>query len=315
MGAMFDGCENITIAQIVIDVPTGSGRWISTNADGIHFTDCRGFITVTDGTFDKMGDDAMSVSGLMMTSVEAAAANQIVLCHGATSKQGLPPLQIGDELMFSSPGNPLVPTFSTRVLSSPQSGLPMTMVLTLDSNVPAALLAGAVVYDKSVKPVIRVSRCTVANNRARGFWIQGSTGVVEDTTVSGCSGPGAELRCDVSRWWEGPAPSDFEFYNCSFENCNYGPGQSTATINAYAVGAGNVTSELPLIDKLTFDYCHFMGGGVGISLWSTDGVQIDQCSFDTATGSPVLVSLSTSLTQWSNTLTNGAALTAGLPSS
>src|ERR1017187_2416173 len=307
MGGMFYGCENVTIVEMVFDVPTGSGRWISTNADGLHFTLCRGFITVTDGIFNKMGDDAINMGGLMMTSVEGSYANQIVICHGAASKQGIPPLNVGDVLEFSSTANPLVPIFSAKVLSAPQSGLPTSMTLTLDQNVPAALLSGAVVFNETAKPVVRIARCSVANNRARGFWIQGSRGVVEDSTVLGSSGPAAELRCDVSSWWEGPAPSNFEFYNCTFANCNYGPGQNTATINAYAVGVGNVTSASPLMDELTFDYCHFTGGGTGIALWSADGVQIYQCSFDTTVGSPVLLSSSVNLTQSSNTWTDGTA--------
>lgn|GEM_PF-3353319 len=312
MGALFDGCNNVTVAEMVIDVPTGSGRWISTNADGLHFTLCRGLVAITDGIFNKMGDDAVNLGGVMMTTVEGTSANQIVICQGGTSKQGIPPFYVGDLLEFSSPANPLVPIFSARVLSGPSCGLPTSMTLTLDQNVPTALLSGAVVYDETAKPVVRIARCSVANNRARGFWIQGARGAVMDSIVTASSGPAAELRCDVSSWWEGPAPSNFEFYNCSFANCNYGPGASTATINAYALGTGNVTSALPLMDELAFNNCQFTGGGTGIALSSSDGVQINQCSFDTAVGSPVLLSSSATLNQSSNTWTDGAAFTSSL---
>jgi len=309
MGATFIGCQNVTVAESVIDIPTSSGRWISTNADGLHFTLCRGFISVTDGIFEMMGDDGINVGGLMMKSTEGTSANQVVLSFGGSSSQGLPPMNVGDILQFSSPTDSLVPIFSATVLSCSQSGLRSSLTLELNQSVPAILLSGAVVYDATAKPVVRVARCNIENNRARGLWIQDSSGVVEDSTVEGSSGPAAELRCDTSSWWEGPAPSNYEFYNCSFSNCNYGPGQGMATINTYAMGSGNIISALPIIDQLTFDYCHFLGGGTGISLLSANSVQVDECSFDTAIGSPVLLSPSVVLTQYSNTWTNGAQLT------
>jgi uncharacterized protein YaiE (UPF0345 family) len=295
MGLTFTGCENVVLTRTSVGIPAGSTRWISTNADGAHFTSCRGRITITDCSFEKMGDDAINVGQLMLQSTLGSSNHEIIVQHGAASRQGMPPMHNGDVLQFSAPGAPFTPIFSALVVSGPSTGLPTSMTLTLDRDIPAALRAAAIVYDETAKPTIRISRCTVADNRGRGFWIQGAAGVIDDSVASGCSGSAAELRCDVSKWWEGPAPTNMEFYNCQFEDCNYGPGRNTAIVNTYAQQADGTMSQAAALADLTFYSCAFSGTTPGLSLSSVGVVKTAHCTFSTPAPAIVLTGTATVL--------------------
>jgi Glycosyl hydrolases family 28/Right handed beta helix region len=279
MAVYMTGCENIEVSNVTVDIPAGSGRWISTNADGLHFTQCRGKIEIANCTLRKMGDDAVNIGSLIMRSTPGPSRRQIILEHGGFSRQGMPPPRIADVLSFSRPESPFETVFSTAVRASPATGMPRSLNIEVSADIPAGL-DDAVVVNESCRPVVSIKGCTIGNNRARGLWLQAATqGVIEDTHILGTSGPAIELRADVYRWWEGPPPANLTFVKCDFSNCNYGPGRNEAIVSTYVQGRDGQNVASTPITNIHFQSCTFSGAGTAAAFHSIAGVSITGCAF------------------------------------
>jgi hypothetical protein len=300
MAVLLNGCEDVLFSNFQVTPRPEAPHWISTNADGIHAVLCRGTFSVSDSVFEALGDDAFNIGSLMMRSQATANANQVILSHGKAQGSGLSPPRVGDILKFSTLADPYNVIFSASVVSPPPTGLPIQVTATLDKDVPALLQSGAIVFNSSAHPTIQLSRISIKNNRARGFWLQGLSGDAGDCTVSGSSGPAVELRADVNKWWEGPAPSTVNFTNCRFEDCNYGPGKSGALINSYAEESTGAITAVRAIDTITFTNCDFISSGALMSFKSTRLVNITNCLYTSALPNPVSVDASTLLIESGN---------------
>jgi len=310
MAAIFTDCSSVTASQVRVDVPINSGRWISTCADGLHFTSCRGAINVSNSTLRKMGDDAVNVGCLVMTNEPGGNARTVRLRHGGG--QSLPPLRVGDTLQFAYASAPFSPVFNAGVVSSPGNGMQGTVSAVLNRDIPEDLRRGAVVVDASVAPMVSVTGCTIGNNRARGFWIQTANVSVNNCTVLGSSGPAAEIRCDANKWWEGTNPSNVSFANSTFTACNYGPAKNAAVIYSYAQNPGGSVSSSRVIENLSISDCDFPDSGTVMAFRSAGSVLVKGCRFPAATSSspPILAAPSVSLTLSGNVLPEGVVASA-----
>jgi polygalacturonase len=280
MAMYMAGCEDVAISDMTVDTPQGSDRWISTNADGLHFTQCRGTISIVNSTLRKMGDDAVNIGGFVMRSKPGGSPRQVTLEHGGVDRQGMPPPKAGDVLSFSRPEAPFETVFSTTVEDSPAKGMPRSLGVEVSDDIPTDL-DGAVVVNESCRPAVSIKNCTIGNNRARGLWLQATTqGVIADTRITGTSGPAIELRADASHWWEGPPPSNITFVNCAFSDCNYGPGHNKAIVSTYVQGRDGKNVAGTPISNIRFQDCTFSGSGTAASFHSIAGVNITGCTFD-----------------------------------
>ncbi|MBK9991605.1 MAG: hypothetical protein IPP19_12905 [Verrucomicrobia bacterium] len=300
MAAALSGCEDVQFSYFRVLPRIDAPQWISTNADGIHATDCRGNFSVSNSVFKALGDDAINIGGLMLLSQKGTTAREVVLHHGRAQGIGVSPPRVGDLLKFSSINEPYKVVFSASVVTSLATGLPVQQTVTLDADVPVALQSQAVVFNSSARPVINLSRISIERNRARGFWLQGISGDVKDCTVSGSSGPAVELRSDVYDSWEGPAPTAVRFDNCSFGDCNYGPGKSVALINSYALDSTGSISAIRAIDTIAFSHCEFIADGQLLSFKSTRSVTIANSKYSSKTATPVVADDTTMLLESTN---------------
>jgi hypothetical protein len=280
MGLVFCDSSAITVTNSSVDVPAGSGRWLSTCADGMHFTMCRGDVAIVGCTLARMGDDGVSLHRLNLVSAGRTGTRAISVQHGAASKTGLPALRPGDLISFAPLADPFHPTFTTKVVSSTAPyGLYPTISIVVDKDVSDALLLGSVIANESWGPNVSIINTTVAQNRARGFWLQIPVAQIQNCSVNQSSGPALEVRCDVNNWWEGAPATSVLINNCDFSHCNYGIGSGAADLNVYAQGPGATISTLAIHKGVTITNCRFLSDALSISLKSAGGVIVSANSF------------------------------------
>jgi hypothetical protein len=248
-----------------------------------------------------------------MTNAAGSSGRIVKLRHGGG--QSLPQIRVGDKLQFGYATSPYSKAFSANVVSNPTTGMVPVVSATLDQDIPAGLRTGAVVVDTSAAPTVTVAGCTIGNNRARGFWIQTANVLVENCVVLGSSGPAAELRCDVNKWWEGPNPSNIKFESCTFQECNYGPAKNLAVIDSYALNTNGAVASGKIIENLTFSDCNFTDSNTAMAFQSTGEVLVEGCRFPGAIPStpPILLGPLVSLTSTGNFVPEGVTISAPLP--
>jgi hypothetical protein len=280
MAIVMTGCENVTIARCRVAPPEASGRWISTCADALHFTMCRGTIAVQGCTLSQMGDDGLNANTLAMKTSAGTRPEELLLTHGKSGPEGLPEFRSGDMVAFSRIEAPYQEETVALVAAASPGGLRTPRAILFDRPLPAWIQNGCIAINRSAIPKLRVQDTQVRNNRARGFWLQVEDVVLEGCTVEGSSGPALEVRCDVNKWWEGTPARRMRVLNSSFSDCNYGPARGRAFVNIYAQLPGGVISKSAVHHDFSVEKCKFSSGSIYISIESASRMSISGTTFD-----------------------------------
>lgn len=242
MGIVGNTSENFTIHHIKIIPKPGSGRWMSTTADAMHFENCRGAISIEHCEYKGMGDDAVNTHSYYMKVKEVNGNNKMVLENGRVPDLRLLTFKPGDTLAIGSESNSLIASQKIKVIESKMDSVSNTVVLTTEKY-EFPIKKGQIVWNSSLLPSLTVKKCKITGNRARGILAQTSNVIIDSNRFIRCSGSAIHVSCDASYWWEGPGVRNVRITNNSIDSCNFGVGSTEATIDIYAELAGKNADE------------------------------------------------------------------------
>jgi len=269
--------RDITIKRIKV-VPSAGG-WMSATADAMHFGGCRGLITVEDSEFAGMGDDAINIHGMygMVTkrlddhTVEAGRArmNPYYDTERITWDEPRP----GDTLEYSGGKEPLLPQGQLTVVGVHQDVKANRVILTFKEALPPGIGEGSVLTDISTSPAVRIRKCYVHGNRARGMLIQTRDVVIEDCLFEDITSHGIQLCTDACDWWESLGVRDVTVKGCVFRrNCFWWGGAALHISSDIPGGqsAPGVHQGIRIIDNTFEDNA----GGTAIHIGSSEDVEL-----------------------------------------
>lgn len=166
-------CEgDIRISRFTVRPRAGTGRLLSTNADALHLDSCTGTATITQSTFQAMGDDAVNVHSDYLRVASLIDRRTVSIeARGALPADALPRVRAALALLS---GRTLGP-FGTATLASAQPGAPPR--LSFDTDLPGELAVGDLLADPSRRIDLTVSDCMFPGNRGRGVVAHGSVTV------------------------------------------------------------------------------------------------------------------------------------------
>lgn len=247
---VFRGCANVLLEDVTVQAVPGmavigwqsrdltirrirvvpaEGGWMSATADAMHFGGCRGLITVEDSEFAGMGDDAINIHGMygLVTkrlddhTVEAGRArmNAYYDTERGTWDEPLP----GDVIEYGGGKEPLLPQGQLTVGAARQDAALHRVVITFKEPLPPGVGEGSVLTNVSSTPAVRIRRCHVHGNRARGMLIQTRDVVIEDCLFEDITCAGVHICTDACDWWESLGVRDVTVKGCVFRrNCFWG---------------------------------------------------------------------------------------------
>ncbi|MCX5647626.1 MAG: right-handed parallel beta-helix repeat-containing protein, partial [Planctomycetota bacterium] len=234
MGLYADSCKDFTLRNFRVEVKPGSGRWMTTEADATHFNNCRGRITFEDCLFERMGDDATNFH--LMYSVVRERVDErtvrLVMGRGGGGWPAMP--RQGDVLEFGGGENPLVPYAAVTVAAVERDAPGKAAVVHFTEALPAQVAKGHVVANTSTAPSVRIQRCTVRQNRARGMLVQTRDVVIEDCDFEDISGAALHICSDANYWWEGLGTRNVTIRGSRFSRCNFGAARRAGVIDLFA---------------------------------------------------------------------------------
>lgn len=233
------GYSNTNVSLDNFQVKRYGTRWMSTNADGIHFSSTRGTININNCILQGMGDDGMNIHG-MFYRIQNVSANVLCLRDAVTNSTPFwwdLPLN-GDTLVIIDPATMIIKG-EAKVVSSSSDAANNCLSVTFNS-IGTGIVAGDQLYNKNTVAVLNVTNTIVEKNRARGMLIQTSNVHVSGTAFNQCSGPGIMLTSTTAGTFiESSVPSHVTISGCNFNNCNYG----AISMNAPLVFYTNTTSS------------------------------------------------------------------------
>jgi hypothetical protein len=195
----------------------GSGRTSSCWADCLHFSGCRGQITVANTTMAGTQDDPINVHGTHMRIVSQPAANQIQVRFMHPQSYGFDAYAVGDVLNFVN-YQTLVP-YATNTVQAIQVLDAYNVVLTLASSNPS-IGANDVVENATWTPAVTVRNCQVSLSPTRGFLLttRQKTVIANNNFVKLSMSP-ILIADDAGSWFESGFVRDVTIQSNRFVQC------------------------------------------------------------------------------------------------
>lgn len=219
MGLLAQLTNNVSLKEF--NVIPSHGRNISAAADGTHFVECGGDITVDSCRICAQMDDPLNCHGIYMKTAEIISPNTILAQFGQCDQTGLNIWHTGDRaefidretLLTVGEGKVCNLTYISRSLYE----------ITFENNIPDKLKIGDCIENIEHTPNLTIKNCYFAKNRARGPLIT-TRGKV---TVEGCTfamaGTALRISGDTNSWFESGCVRDVTVRNNKFINCNRCP--------------------------------------------------------------------------------------------
>jgi parallel beta-helix repeat protein len=228
MGLVGSVTTNITLWKF--NVQTRPGRLMSATADATHFSGCKGTISMQDCLLEGMGDDGANIkSGLYLTVRQRMDEFTVLGQHNLK----YPDLPDAGDAMEMAHTDTLSPFASGTVREARMEPGESNMCLVrFGSPLPVQLREGDVLGNASRVARLRMSRCTVRANRARGVLCQTRDVIIEHCTFQNCTGPGIIVLTEAAYFYESIGTRDVIVRNNGFENCNRGAASAEAALCA-----------------------------------------------------------------------------------
>lgn len=295
-----------------IHVLPDDGGWMSATADATHFNACRGQITVEDSEFIGMGDDAINIHamyGLVTARIDdhtLAVGRGRMHSYYDNARGTWASPAAGDILEYSGGYEPLLAQGQLQVSNAWQDVEQQRAIIQFTEKLPAQVGENTVLSNISTTPSVRIRRCRVAGNRARGMLLQSRDVLLEDCVFEDISGAGLHICTDADEWWESLGSRDVTVQRCTFAHCNFGVAGREAALDIFSdlpegrQSAAGVHQRLHILDNTFTD-----NTGAAIHVGSSDGVEVRGNRFATGEYPAVIVMNSRNVTIVGNTLLSG----------
>lgn len=232
MGLVGELTTNITLQKFNVRIRPDSGRLMSTTADATHFSGCKGTVSIEDCLFEGMGDDGVNIKSGLYLTVRERVDDHTVLGQHNLKMSDVPDAGDTLEMAHTDTLSPFASGTVREAATEPGEG--NMHRVRFKEPLPAELREGDVLGNASRVARLRLARCTVRGNRARGVLCQTRDAIIEDCTFQHCTGAGLMVLTETVHFHESIGTRDVIVRNNRFENCNRGAASAEAALCALA---------------------------------------------------------------------------------
>jgi hypothetical protein len=221
-----------------------------------------------------MGDDGVNIKSGLYLTVRQRVDDYTVLGQHNLKMSDLPDAGDTLEMAHTDTLSPFASGTVREARMEPGEG-GMHRVR-FEAPLPAELREQDVLGNASRVARLRMSRCTVRANRARGVLCQTRDAMIEDCTFQNCTGPGVMVLTETVHFYESIGTRDVIVRNNRFENCNRGAASAEAALCALAYLKGFAYPGKPGVHRdVTLDGNHIVSTDEsGIFAVGVDGLKV-----------------------------------------
>ena len=201
LGILSQYSENITMDSVFVEPRKGSGRYIASFADGMHFSGCRGAIRIEHCRFDGLHDDAVNVHGTHLKIVRAPSGSELVVRFMHAQTYGFRAFFDGDSMAFVRPGTLECYAYGKVVHAERLSDREIR--LRLAGTIPATVSEGDVVENLTWTPSLTIRHSFFGGTNTRGVLVTTRRKVViEDNEFYRLGMHAILIADDALSWFE-----------------------------------------------------------------------------------------------------------------
>jgi hypothetical protein len=223
------------------------GRWLSSNADCMHFADSREYIRISDSKCEMQGDDGLNVHSEYFLVTEIVNSSALIVA----AFNWTDPLNIGDNtrLEFSSSKQPFT-GYTSGTVASVTTYAPDSKLFIFTSPINVSIGDYVCVADA---PTLTIRNLTVERNRARGILLETRNVDVRNCVFNRTSAAAVLFQPSLY-WHEALAGRNATLADNVYINCNEGIGQFKGVIAVVPYP----TQLVPVIDEIRIESSTFL---------------------------------------------------------
>jgi len=247
MGIVSQFSENISFDNLNVVPREKSERTNVTWADILHFSGCKGKISVTNSVLSCSHDDAINVHGTHLRVEQRVNDKTLILRFMHPQTFGIAGFFPGDEVEFVH-GKSLQP-FGQNVVNEVKKLDDRRLEVSFKKNVPEKFESDDAVENVTWTPSLYVSGVTVRNIPTRGFLVTTRRPVVIENCRFERTGMSAILvEDDASGWYESGPVHDMIIRKNTFFEC----AEPVVNINPHVLSGNDPVHKNIRIEKNTF---------------------------------------------------------------
>lgn len=274
MGLVCGVSTNVTLQRFNVQIRPGSGRLMSATADATHFSGCKGTVLLEDCTFEGMGDDGANIKSGLYLIIRKRLDDHAVLAQHNLKFPDLPDAGDTMEMVHTDTLSAFAAGTVRQAKLEPGEGNMHRVEFA--EPLPAELREGDLLGNASRVARLRMRRCTVRANRARGVLCQTRDALIENCTFQNCTSAGVLVLTEAVYFYESIGTRNVIVRNNRFENCNRGAAAAEAALCALAYLKGYTYPAKPGVHRdVTLEGNQIVGTDEsGIFAVGVDGLKV-----------------------------------------
>jgi len=232
LGIVSQFCENLDYDSIYVEPAKDSGRVIASSADGMHFSGCKGQISINNCRFSGLHDDPINVHGTHLKVKAIISPTQLKLRFMHHQSYGFMAFSKGDTIAFLHAK--ALQIYGEGIVKSAKLISEREMLVELEKPVPKQLQLDDALENITWTPALRLTNSRFERTISRGTLITTRKKVlIENNTYYRTGMHAILIENDAMGWYESGPVNDVTIRNNTFVECGYNnaPGSYAIKIN------------------------------------------------------------------------------------
>lgn len=220
LGIVAQFSENLDYDSVVVAPEKGSGRVIASSADGMHFSGCKGQITINNCRFNGLHDDPVNVHGTHLKVTEIVSPTTLKLRFMHHQSYGFDAFIPGDTVAYLHSAS--LQIFEQGIVKTAKLISEREMLVELQKPLSAGLKVGDALENMTWTPAVTIKNSRFEGTISRGTLITTRKKMIIENNVYYRTGMHAILiENDASGWYESGAVTDLTIRNNQFIECGF----------------------------------------------------------------------------------------------
>ncbi len=228
MGFLAQKSAAIHLDGFRVKLGSDTTRYVTSAADAVHFSSCRGSLVIENGSYENMLDDGINVHGTYLRIAARVAPSTLLLEWTHPQTYGFTFAALREHIQFVKPTTLI--GYGLGVVKTVRSIDDQHVEITFANNLPVDVQVNDAVDNIDWQPSVIYRNNIVRHNRSRGSIFKTTKGVlVEGNTFDHLSGPAVLLIADAVDWFESAPASNVVIAGNHFidQISTYGPAPIT----------------------------------------------------------------------------------------
>lgn len=210
--------ENLTYKNI--NITPSKGRAITSFADGMHFSGCKGKILIDNCHYKGLHDDPVNIHGTYLQIVEKINDKELLLEFKHHQSFGFDAFLPGDTIGVVS--QEAIQPMGKLIVEKVETISPRKIKITFQGKLNSKVKIGDAVENLTWTPEVMVKNSRFEGTNARGILVTTPKKVIiENNTFFRTGMHGVLIAADVNSWFESGAVSDVTIRDNRFIDCGY----------------------------------------------------------------------------------------------